>query len=75
MADKFKQRLKEQWGCHQLYELIQSQDHEVLPYFDKMTRKSVALQRQCAKAHSLSCWIQNKGTLDLRQAVVLLAVR
>lgn len=34
-ADEFKQRLKDQWGCHQICELIRSKDQEVLPYFDR----------------------------------------
>ena len=33
--ESFKKKLKSNWGRHQIYELIESSDQEVLPYFDR----------------------------------------
>ena len=33
--ESFKSQLKSNWGRHQIYELIESSDQEVLPYFDR----------------------------------------
>ena len=42
-ADKFRQRLRDKWGCHQLYELIKRKDQEVLPYFDRDDKISLSV--------------------------------
>ena len=34
-CDTFKAKLRSEWGQHQIYEVIQSSDLEVLPYFDR----------------------------------------